>query len=206
MSELPVSPACERNKGPIQAVLKCVFEQPGVILEIGSGTGQHAVHFARELSHLVWHTSEQPGALSPVQAWLASARLSNLHGPHALDVSAAEWPLSRVEGVFSANTAHIMHWPEVVAMFQGVGRILVAGGRFCLYGPFMRHGEHNSESNRAFDASLRQRDPGMGIRDIEDLNRLAGDAGLSWVAEHAMPANNRLLVWQKAPERPEEGA
>ena len=193
----PWSEACERNKAPILAVLEVVFDQPGRVLEIGSGTGQHAVHFAAGLPHIDWQPSEVAANLPGLRQWTDPAGLDNLHPPLALDVAAGPWPPDVVDGVFSANTAHIMSWPEVVAMFLGVGRILRPGGCFCLYGPFHYGGRPTSDSNARFDQQLRQRDPAMGIRDFDALAVVAGRAGLHCRADHAMPANNRLLVWQR---------
>ncbi|MCP1726495.1 cyclopropane fatty-acyl-phospholipid synthase-like methyltransferase [Natronospira proteinivora] len=193
----PVSPACERNRGPILAHLQAVFDQPGEVLEIGSGTGQHAVYFARHLPHVIWHASDRPEHHPGIRAWIAKTGLANLRGPLTLDVNQAHWPLPSVDGVFSANTAHIMHWPEVEKLFFGTGTCLRTGGAFCLYGPFAYDGVHTSESNQHFDASLRQRDPGMGIRDRSDLVTLARSHTLILEADHALPANNRLLIWRK---------
>jgi len=195
--ERPFSPACERNQDPILARLLTVFERPGEVLEVGSGTGQHAVHFARHLPHLIWHASDRPENHPGIRAWKTHAALPNLRGPLALDVNQADWPLAAVDGVFSANTAHIMHWPEGEKLFAGSARCLRADGFFCLYGPFTYNGVHTSDSNREFDASLRRRDPGMGIRDQRDLDALAAGHALSRVADHALPANNRLLIWRK---------
>jgi SAM-dependent methyltransferase len=193
----PVSPACERNRDPILRVIGGVFDQPGEILEIGSGTGQHAVYFARHLPHVVWHASDREENHPGIRAWKDRAGLANLYGPHALDARDEAWPVSRVEGVFSANTVHIMDWHSVEALFVGVGRVLRPGGAFCLYGPFRFDGVFTSESNRAFDGDLRRRDPSMGIRDFEALDELARTAGLKHEARHDLPANNQLLVWRR---------
>jgi SAM-dependent methyltransferase len=198
MERLPFSQACERNRGPILERLREVFDSPGDVLEVGSGTGQHAVYFAAHLPRLTWHASDRCENHAGIRAWMRKAALPNLRGPHELDVSMMEWPLSRVDGVFSANTAHIMHWPQVKHMFAGVGRVLRPGAAFCLYGPFTYGGEHTSDSNRRFDASLRATDPGMGIRDVHELIRLAGPQGMMLEQDHALPANNRLLVWRKS--------
>lgn len=200
MDAPPVSLACERNRDPILRVIGPVFDRPGEILEIGSGTGQHAVYFARHLPHVIWHTSDRTTNHPGIRAWKARAGLPNLRGPLALDVRDRAWPLSRVDGVFSANTAHIMDWQAVTALFAGVGRILRPEGHFCLYGPFRFSGEFTSESNRAFDADLRRRDPDMGIRDVEALDELAREAGMQYETCHDLPANNHLIIWRR--ERP----
>jgi len=190
----PYSEASERNKEPILAVLRETFAAPGTVLEIGSGTGQHAVHFARHLPHLTWVAADRADYLPGIRQWLDEAALPNLRGPLQLDVLQTAWPLEgALDYVFSANTAHIMSWPAVEAMFGGVGTRLKPGGRFALYGPFNRDGQFTSESNHAFDASLRERDPAMGIRDDRAIEQLARRSGLALVADHAMPANNRLL-------------
>jgi SAM-dependent methyltransferase len=196
---LPVSDACERNKEPILAVLRVWFSDRVHVLEIGSGTGQHAVHFARHLPHLCWHPTEQ---LSYVPDLAARVRLeggANLRPPTVLDVRQAVWPARSVDAVFTANTLHIMSWTAVGALYRGVAEVLVAGGVLCIYGPFRYGGKYTSASNREFDLMLQQRDPLSGIRDIEALSGLAAPYGLSLVADHDLPANNRLLVFRKEP-------
>ena len=195
----PFAPACERNKEPILAALRRVFGDAGDVIEIGSGTGQHAVWFAAGLPHLVWRTSDLPQNHAGIDAWIDEAGLDNVERPLALDVARRPWPLASAGGAFSANTAHIMHWPEVEAMFGGLGEVLSPGARFALYGPFARDGRHVSESNAAFDRSLRAQDPGMGVRDVRDLERLAAGAAMTLEDDVAMPANNHVLVWRKAP-------
>ncbi|MET0216555.1 MAG: DUF938 domain-containing protein [Burkholderiales bacterium] len=193
----PWSDACERNKAPILDVLRKVLDGTGFALEIGSGTGQHAVHFGAALPGWIWQPSDLPGNHAGIRRWIEQARLPNLLPPIALDVSREPWPVSRVDAVFSANTAHIMSWAEVQAMFRGVGRVLAPGGRFCLYGPFRFGGQHTSESNERFDAALRREDPRMGVRDFEALETLASANGLALSDDAPMPANNHLLVWAR---------
>jgi SAM-dependent methyltransferase len=195
--EKPYSQACDNNKAPILAVLREVFAEPGLVLEIGSGTGQHAVHFAAHLPHLTWQPTDRADYLPGIWAWLAEAGLANVRDPLELDVAAPEWPVAVADGVFSANTVHIMGWPEVEYLFRGVAGLLAPGAAFCLYGPFAYGGEHTSDSNASFDANLRQRDPRMGIRDRYTLEALAGRVGLLLEADHAMPANNRTLIWRR---------
>lgn len=194
----PFSEACERNRDPILAVLAPLLADRHSVLEIGSGTGQHAVHFAAHLAHVEWYPSDLPEHHAGIRAWLEQARLVNAHAPIALDVTQDDWPVPPVDAVFSANTAHIMHWPMVQAMFAGVGRLLPPGGVFALYGPFNYGDRYTSDSNARFDASLKARDPGMGIRNFEDLQLLAREAALQLEADFALPANNRLLCWRKA--------
>lgn len=193
----PYSEACDQNRDPILAVLRRYFDRPGTILEIGSGTGQHAVYFGAALPQLRWQPTDVPFHLPGIRLWLEEAALPNVAEPLVLDVRHRPWPVAAADGVYSANTAHIMHWPEVEAMFEGVGRVLHPGGYFCLYGPFNENGAFTSESNARFHASLRMRDPGMGLRDKADLDRLARAAGLERVEDVVMPVNNFTLVWQK---------
>lgn len=195
----PYSQACEENKAPILAVISPLFQAAQRVLELGSGTGQHAVHFAAALPHLTWQTSDLPANLPGIRLWLTEAALPNLPPPIALDVL-GDWPMGPYDGVFSANTAHIMGEPAVIALLLGAGRVLAPGGHFALYGPFRVAGRHTSESNAQFDAGLRARDPRMGVRDITDLCHWAEDAGLRLVADTPMPVNNRTLVWQKPPQ------
>jgi len=195
----PFSESCEQNKQPILAVLREALAEARTVLEIGSGTGQHAVFFARELPQVSWYTSDQLEYHPGITAWLEEAALANVHGPFELDTRQGEWPALQIDAVFSANTAHIMDWPAVQAMFAGVGRLLPPGGLFCLYGPFNYGGRYSSESNARFDAWLRQRDPASGVRDFDDLDALARAAGLELQRDYEMPANNRTLVWRKTP-------
>ncbi len=192
----PFSQACENNKQPILTVLREAFAEVPFALEIGSGTGQHAVHFAANLPHLVWQPSDQRDYLEGIAAWCDEARLSNLRHPLELDVY-QPWPISSTPAVFSANTVHIMHWSGVEALFAGLGRVLDANGVFCLYGPFNYEGRYTSDSNADFDQWLKARDPGSGIRDIEAIVKLAETAKLSLREDHTMPANNRLLEFVK---------
>ena len=191
----PFSQACENNKGPILAILRDALAGCTRVLEIGSGTGQHAAFFAAELPHLAWQSSDLAENHAGIRAWIDG--VPNALAPIALDVDALVWPELSVDAVFSANTAHIMHWPSVVNMFRGVGRLLSTGAPFVLYGPFNYRGRFTSESNARFDRSLRTQDPGMGIRDFEAVERLAREQGLELGADHPMPANNRTLVWRK---------
>jgi cyclopropane fatty-acyl-phospholipid synthase-like methyltransferase len=191
------SAACERNREPILAVLREAFANVHRVLEIGSGTGQHAVNFAAQLPQLVWQTSDLPHNHASILAWLQEAALPNLLPPLTLDVASGEWPVGPYDAVFSANTCHIMAWQEVRAMFDGIGRVLQPGGAVCIYGPFNYAGKFSSASNAQFDAALKAQAPHMGIRDFEAVNRLAEEHGLTLIADHAMPANNRLLQWQR---------
>ncbi|MBV2092030.1 MAG: DUF938 domain-containing protein [Candidatus Thiodiazotropha sp. (ex Ctena orbiculata)] len=192
----PYAEACDENKQPILEQLQRLFSETHSVLEIGSGTGQHGVFFAQALPELIWQTSDREENLEGIRAWLTEAGLDNLLFPFPLDVTSA-WPDTRYEAVFSANTAHIMSWPAVVCLFQGVARVLRAEGRFVLYGPFNYQGAFTSESNSRFDEWLKSRDPSSGIRDFDDLNALAADQGLIFEEDIEMPVNNRILVWRK---------
>lgn len=192
------SQACENNKGPILTVLREIFTAPGMVLEIGSGTGQHAIYMAEHLPHLTWQPSDLPDGLASVRSWLEDARLPNVLDPLVLDVTRQPWPVQQTDGVFSANTGHIMSWPEVEAMIKGVADVLVPGGAFCLYGPFNYKGRYTSDSNKRFDQYLKATDPRQGVRDFVDLESAASDAGLTFYKDYDMPANNRILVWRKA--------
>ena len=192
----PFLQACENNKQPILEVLVRYLGDVSSLLEIGSGTGQHAVFFAEQLPHLQWRTSDLVENHAAIRQWIDDAKLPNVLAPVALDVTEPHWPIGPVPAVFSANTAHIMAWPVVQAFLQGVGRVLAPGGLFLLYGPFNYEGGYTSESNARFDEWLAQRDPESAIRHFEDIERESRAAGLSLVEDVAMPANNRLLVWR----------
>ena len=197
-NEKPFSQACENNKAPILEKLTALFKQPGTILEIGTGTGQHAVHFAGHLPHLVWQPTDHPRNALLCRAWIEDSHLTNISPPIALDVLNGDWSaLPAIDGAFSANTAHIMAWEEVQAMFRGVAGALPINGIFCLYGPFSYDGRHTSDSNARFDLSLRSQAVHMGIRDMGDLKALGEETGLALEEDFGMPANNRLLVWRK---------
>lgn len=191
------SVACERNREPILAVLRDRFAQCTNVLEIGSGTGQHAVFFASHLPHLTWQTSDLPDNHASIVAWMQEAQMPNVLAPLTLDVSGL-WPQNSFDAIFSANTCHIMSWRDVERMFNGIGRTLQAGGMLCIYGPFKYGGEFTSASNAQFDAMLRAQSAHMGIRDFEAINRLANERGLVLQSDIAMPANNQMLIWQAA--------
>lgn len=196
---LPTSEACERNKEPILTVLRECFAHRVNVLEIGSGTGQHAVHFARHLSHLTWHPTEQLVNLGDLAARVQLEGGTNLRAPRVLDVTMSVWPMRAVDAVFTANTLHIMSWREVGAFYRGVGEVLSPGGVLCIYGPFRYEGRYTSDSNREFDRMLQTRDPASGLRDVKGLIELAAPYGLALTADHDLPAFNRLLVFVKEP-------
>jgi SAM-dependent methyltransferase len=191
------SDACERNKAPILAVLEGALGACRTVLEIGSGTGQHAVYFASRLRQLDWQPSELREQLGPLADRLRLEAPPNVRAALELDVRCLPWPVSGVDAVFSANTLHIMSWPAVEDFFRGVGGVLRAPGVLCVYGPFRYGGRDTSDSNAQFDRCLRQRDPQSGVRDFEALDALARAQGLALADDQAMPANNRTLVWHR---------
>ena len=191
----PFSPACERNSAPILAVLRGVLRNATSVLEIGSGTGQHAVHFAAALPNLVWQASDVAAHLPGIRMWLDEAGLPNTPAPIAFDVNGI-WPGGRFDAVYSANTLHIMGWTEVEKLFAGLPALLNPGGLLVVYGPFKREGEFSGEGDARFDASLREADPRRGIRDLEAVHALARAAGLAPVDDRALPANNRCITWR----------
>ena len=195
-SEKPFSAAAERNCAPILAVLRNSFADCTHVLEIGSGTGQHAVYFANAMPRLVWQTSDRAENLPGVRAWLAEAALSNTPEPLVLDVN-GEWPIGRYDAVFSANTLHIMSWPEVERLFERLPGVLASPAVLVIYGPFNYGGRFTSDSNAAFDQTLRAAVPHRGIRDFEAVDRLAKAAGFVLVEDCTMPANNRCLIWRR---------
>lgn len=191
------SSTCERNRQPILDVLKSELAASTRVLEIGSGTGQHAVFFGAQLPQLMWQTSDLLQNHPSIQAWIQEAELPNVLPPIVLDMTDAAWPAERFDAVFTANTCHIMAWSQVVALFAGAAHILPPGGKLCVYGPFNYAGKFTSPGNAQFDASLRAQAAHMGIRDIEAMQSLAQEHGFVMQADHAMPANNRLLVWRR---------
>ena len=194
---LALSEACERNKEPILTVLRTEFASRHSVLEIGSGTGQHATYFAAHLPQLSWQPTEMPPVPDFLVEHLRRAQLPNLRAPLALDVRQLPWPATAVDAVFSANTLHIMSWESVGDFFRGSGAALTRGGVLCVYGPFRYGGQHTSASNADFDAWLKARDPDSAVRDFEAVDSLAQAQHLYLTADHAMPANNRTLVWQR---------
>lgn len=195
-AKLPYSAASERNRDPILAVLRRHFADRRHVLEIGSGTGQHAVHFAAAMPQLIWQCSDRAENLPGIRAWLDAEQRSNLPQPLLLDVNQPDWPTG-FDAVFSANTLHIMAWGEVERMFAALPRVLDRGAKLAIYGPFNYGGDYTSPSNAAFDRSLAQRAAHMGIRDFEAVDRLAAAAGFELLEDCAMPANNRCLIWQR---------
>ena len=194
----PFSQACENNQQPIFEVLQRAFARSTRVLEIGSGTGQHSVYMAPRLPHLIWQTSDLPIHHPGIHAWHAARPADNLRDPIEFDLRSSAWPVAEVDAVFTSNTAHIVAWPLVERMLQLVGENLPKDGVFAIYGPFNYGGQFTSDSNRAFDGWLRERDAHSGIRDFEAVVECAAQHGLEIKEDNAMPANNRLLVFSRS--------
>ena len=193
----PYSESCSQNQQHILKVLEPLLTFKQHVLEIGSGTGQHAVYFAKHMPHLIWQTSDQIEYLEGIQLWLDEAGLNNTPAPIPLNASTNLWPTIVVDTVFSANTVHIMSWQNVIDYFKNAATLLKREGLFILYGPFNYHGKYTSESNARFDQWLKQSDPKSGIRDFNALNDLAIKSGMTLAGDVEMPANNRILYWVK---------
>jgi cyclopropane fatty-acyl-phospholipid synthase-like methyltransferase len=198
--EKPYAEACERNREPLLEVLREVFAGCKSVLEIGSGTGQHAVYFGAHLPHLTWQTGDVPANHPGIRAWLEEARLPNVLPPLALDVNSDDWPQRQYDAVFSANTLHIVGWREVELMFAGIARVLPRGGVLAIYGPFNYDDRYTADSNARFDEWLKARDAASGIRGFENVDALARSHGFRLARDFAMPANNRTLVWRRLSE------
>ncbi len=190
------APAAARNRDPILDVLRRVLPAEGLVLEVAAGTGEHGAHFAPRLPRLTWQPSEVHD-LDSIEAWVAETAAPNLLAPIRLDVTAWPWPVDRVDAVFCANMIHIAPWACAEGLVRGAGRVLRAGGVLALYGPFRIGGAHVSDSNAAFDADLRARDPRWGVRDLEQVAALAAANGLHHAETVEMPANNRTVVFVK---------
>ena len=197
MMQRPYAESCDQNKQVIFDVIKEEFSNPGDLLEIGSGTGQHAVYFSEHLLHINWQTSEVEDQLAGIKLWMQDVNHNRMRSPIVIDVIDELWPSKEMDYVFTANTAQIISWPHVLGMFKGVGKVLKPGGKFVQYGPFNYNGEYTSASNAQFDVWLKQRDPNSGIRNFQDIEKLAAENGMSLYQDYEMPANNRILVWQK---------
>jgi SAM-dependent methyltransferase len=192
-----VSEAADRNKGPILQVIAKEFAHTHRVLEIGSGTGQHAVHFAAHLPHISWQPTDTGDFLPTLRERIRMEGSPNLREVIELDVRVQPWPVDLFDGIFSANTLHIMSWSSVQDLFRGVGKVLGKAGVLCIYGPFRYGGRYTTESNAEFDELLRGRDPESGLRDAEQVDALARQQGLVLAADHSMPANNQLIVWKR---------
>ena len=193
----PYSESCDQNKEPILAVILPVFSSLSSVLEIGSGTGQHAIYFAGNMPHLKWHTSDCRSYLAGINMWLDDAGLPNVLPPFELNVTESSWPKLDVDAVFTANSIHIMSQQDVLNFMSGVGNLLAEQGELMIYGPFNYNGQYTSSSNESFDQWLKSRDPLSGIKHFEDMVALANKNRMQLVVDHAMPANNRILHFKK---------
>ena len=196
-ADLPFSPAAERNKSAILQQLEKLLNGSESVFEIGSGTGQHAIHFCTAMPNLNWQPSEVPGRVKVTDSVVASTKLTNIKKTLALDVAQETWPEIKVDVIYNANTAHIMSWSITRKMLIGVARALEKDGLFLMYGPFNYQGKFTSESNKNFDINLKASNPEQGIRDIEDIIELTSDNHLILQNDIEMPANNRFLVFMK---------
>jgi SAM-dependent methyltransferase len=189
--------ATERNRAPILEVLRRALPDEGFVLEVASGTGQHAAFFAAALPHLTWQPTDiDPRHLESIRAWSRVAAAPNLASPLHLDVEVDPWPIARADAVVNINMIHIAPWSACEALMRGAARILPAGGVLFLYGPFKRGGQHTAESNARFDERLRGEDPRWGVRDMGDVEDTASKSGLRLVEVVPMPANNHSLVFR----------
>ena len=193
----PYSESCEQNKVPILSVIVPLFSTCSKVLEIGSGTGQHAVFFAQKMPHLSWHTSDCKSYLEGINSWLADENLPNIMPPFELNVTTSAWPKLKVDAVFTANSLHIMHQQDVVNFMTGAAQLLREKNSLVIYGPFNYHGLYTSSSNERFDQWLKNNDPLSGIKHFEEINALANDNGMQLVKDYEMPANNRILHFIK---------
>jgi len=191
------SRSADNNKAHVLEKLAGIFLEPGLVLEIGSGSGQHAVYCGNHLPHVVWQPTDQAGYLHDLKCNIDELAPSNVNLPLALDVAQNNWPLSEVDYVYSANTLHILSEAQVTLLIQGVGRVLKNGGFLALYGPFKYGGEFTTDSNARFDLWLKDRDSLSGVRDFETIQQLAADNGMNLQHDFSMPANNQLLVFCK---------
>ncbi len=201
LEDLPHSPACERNQGPIGQVLMRLLPPAARVLEIGAGTGQHAVHFTALRPDLDWLASDRPQNLADIEARFRLQAAGRLGSPLALDVAEGPWPTGPFDAVFTANTLHIMPFELTPRLLDGAATVLKPGGWLICYGPFHDGGVHTADSNVAFDLSLRQRDPAMGLRDALVVRRLAAERGLDALGDLSLPANNRLLLFRRRSTR-----
>ena len=193
----PYSESCDQNKDVILSVISPLFFSLSNVLEIGSGTGQHAIYFAERMPHLTWHTSDCLSYLDGINMWLADTSLTNVLPPLELNVSRSQWPQLEVDAVFTANSIHIMHQQDVVNLIKGVGKLLKQGGSFVIYGPFNYNGLYTSKSNENFDQWLKQRDAFSGIKHFEEIESLVNSNNMQLVTDYEMPANNRILHFIK---------
>lgn len=194
----PYSESCDQNKLPILSIVEPIFADCSEVLEIGSGTGQHAIYFAEKMPHLLWRCSDCAPYLAGINQWIEDSHISNVITPTTLDVSTSQWPTNPVDAVFTANSFHIMHDQDVINLMNGAGKLLNAGGHLVIYGPFNYNGEFTSASNKSFEQWLKSRDPLSGIKNFEDIESLAIQNGLKLCRDYEMPTNNRILHFIKS--------
>lgn len=192
----PYAESCEQNRGPILSVIKPLLASCKSVLEIGSGTGQHAVFFSKALQHLHWQPSDQKEYLQGIRLWIDDSKLGNVGLPIELDVIQEQWPPVKADAVFSANTLHIMPWEAVQAFFCKIPAVLSKEGKLLIYGPFNYNNKYTSDSNARFDNWLKNRDPQSGLRDFKEVDKLAVSAGFRLIEDFEMPVNNRILYWE----------
>jgi len=197
------APATERNRDPIVAVLRDILPPMGTVLEVASGSGEHAIHFAAAFPALRWQPSDpDPGAIASIRAWAEAAPLPNLNPPLLLDASAPAWPIDRADALLCINMVHISPWEATVGLLTQSAKLLPVGGPLVLYGPYFRQGVETAPSNMAFDESLRSRDPRWGLRDVDAVLELARSHGLELERIVEMPANNLSVVMRRADSGP----
>ena len=193
----PNAPSCEQNQQVILDVLKTLFIESGDVLEIGSYTGQHAVYFTEHLPHLNWYPGDLEAEHAGMKMWFSDVKHDRIHVPLILDVDISDWNVDKKDYIFSANVTHIISSEQTEKMFKHVGEILKTGGLFAQYGPFNYNGQYTSESNANFDVWLKQRNPDSCIKHFESMQEQAQINNLRLLKDIAMPANNRILVWEK---------
>jgi SAM-dependent methyltransferase len=190
------SPSSARNRGPILDVLRRVLPQKGLVFEVASGTGEHAIHFAQHLPHLTWQPSDADAqARASIAAWIDAEHPANVLPPLALDVTSPSWPIDRADAVVCINMIHIAPWEAAEALLRGAARVLPQGGVLFLYGPYKRDGRHTAPSNATFDEDLRRRNPAWGVRDLGEVEKTAASCGLRLREAVAMPANNLSVIF-----------
>jgi SAM-dependent methyltransferase len=192
------APAALRNREPIAEMLEQWLPESGLVLEIASGTGEHAVHFAGRFPQLEWQPSDlHPDALASIRAWRAEAGLPNMREPLTIDASSASWPIDEADAVLSINMVHISPWTSALGLLDGAARILSPGAPLIMYGPWLKDDVPTAPSNLAFDADLKRRDPAWGLRRVEDFAAVAGERGLRLIETRLMPANNMMLLLRR---------
>ncbi len=193
-----IAPATQRNREAITSVLRDILPAKGVVLEVASGTGEHVVHFAAAFPDLTWQPSDyDPAGLASIEAWSSESGLPNILSPLRIDASAADWPLTRAEAIICINMAHIAPWEASEGLFAGAARLLAPGAPLYLYGPYREAGVTTTQSNEAFDVSLKARNPAWGLRSVEQMNALAAHSGFALEARVEMPANNLSLFYKR---------